>query len=468
MDEKLMDFRLNALCPLDGRYADKVEPLREIFSEKGLMSYRIKVEEEYLIALSVHPGVAHLRQFTPLEIGFIHGLHKLTSEQARIIKLIETRGYEGIKRTKHDVKNIEYYIRRAFKMTSLEDVVSWVHFALTSEDITNIAYALMLRDALNLVLLPEMRLIRLKLQIWTAKYSELSMAARTHGQTAVGTSLGKEFGVWENRLDRQIIQLHNFKILVKLNGAVGNYNAHRAAYPEVNWIEFTTNLVMSFNGYGDIVTLEPNLVTTQIEPHDTYAELFGILNRINTILLDMCEDIWRYVSDDWIVLKAVAEETGSSTMPQKVNPIDFENAEGNLGIATALMEFFCRKLPKSRLQRDLSDSTVLRSFGTALGHCLLAYKSILEGFSKIVPNPTEIKVYLDRHPEMISEGIQTILRREGVPNAYEVLKDFTRGKRVSLENIREFIITLPVSDAVKGELLELSPQTYVGKAMRIV
>lgn len=452
---------LEALSPLDGRYRKYVEPLAKIFSEQGLMRQRVIVEGEYLIALSENIQVG-LRSFSEEEKILIRALYNLSLEDAEIIKAIETKGYGKIKPTRHDVKAIEYFIKLKLAETSLSDSLEWIHFALTSEDVNNLAYGLMLSDALSNVITPALEEIGGVLNNFARENKNIPMLARTHGQPASPTTFGKEFKVFYSRLARQFGQLASFHLQVKLNGATGNYNAHSIAYPNIDWMEFTKQFVERFKLQG--YRLVPNLVTTQIEPHDTYAELFNIISRINVILLDFVQDIWRYISDDWISQKVVDGEVGSSTMPNKVNPIDFENAEGNLGEANKLFEYFSAKLPISRLQRDLSDSTVERNFGVSLGHCLVAYKSLLRGLGKITVNKDRVIEALENHPEVISEAIQTILRREGVETPYEQLKSLTRGKKVKSEDFTKFIAGLNVSDKVRHELQQINPMNYTGIA----
>jgi adenylosuccinate lyase len=456
---------LGALSPLDGRYSDIVDELAGIFSEIGLMEHRIIVEGEYLIALSKHPQIG-VRLFSDEEESLIRNIHNLLDDDAWIIKAIETEGYKDIKRTNHDVKAVEYYIKNKLADTSLRDCVEWVHFALTSEDVNNLAYGLMLNEAIGLVV--DTFLTDIDNAIWrlAINHSETPMLARTHGQPASPTTFGKEFCVYGSRLNRQIDKLRDFELLVKLNGASGNYNAHYAAYPDVNWPEFTTSFIATLN-WRFKTNLITNQITTQVEPHDTYAELFDILSRINVILIDFVQDMWRYISDDWIRQKPKESEVGSSAMPHKVNPIDFENAEGNLGLANALFGFFSSKLPISRLQRDLSDSTVERNFGVAFGHCLVAYKSILKGLSKIIINDRKVAEVLDCHPEVIAEAIQTILRRDGVDVPYERLKEFTRGKKIRMDELRMFIDDLDISEEVKSELRRITPHNYIGVAGRL-
>lgn len=458
--------RLNAVGPLDGRYAVVAGPLAEIFSEKGLMKYRVKVEAEYLLALSDSPG-ADVRKFSAEEKKTLCRLWELSDSDAGMIKDIEERGCGGIGPTNHDLKALEYFIKEKLKQTTLKDCLEWVHFALTSEDVNNCACSLMLCDGLERVIVPALREIHGGLEGFAGKYGNLAMLARTHGQPASPTTLGKEFKVFSSRLKKQLEQLEKIKLPVKLNGATGNYNAHVAAYPKADWLKFTRDFAERFNA-GRKIKVCPNFVTTQIEPHDGYAELFDALKRVNSILIGFDQDIWRYISDGWIKQKIVKSEVGSSTMPHKVNPINFENSEGNLGLANALLEFFSRKLPVSRLQRDLSDSTVMRNFGVALGHCLVGYKYLSRGLDKIEADESVISRELESHPEVTAEAIQTILRREGVSMPYEALKQLTRGRRVTAADMEKFIDGLAVKPSVKAELKKLRPGNYTGLANVIV
>ena len=447
-----------AINPLDGRYFDKTRPLSPYFSEQALMKYRIIMEGEYFIALSLARKTA-LRKITPEEIKKVRSLYELPQNNFEQIKHIE-------KTTNHDVKAVEYFMKERLGKTSLKDSLEWIHFGLTSEDTNNIAYALMIADSLGHIMIPEISKIISELNILAKKYRNLPILARTHGQSASPTTFGKEMRVFALRLEKRLNELKHIHIEAKLNGATGNYNAHVVAYPKVNWSEFSRKFIQSFNKDRS-QKLKMNAVTTQIECHDSYVTIFDTMRRINTILLDFNQDMWRYISDGWIGQIPKAGETGSSTMPHKINPIDFENSEGNLGLANALFEFFARKLPISRLQRDLSDSTVERSFGTAFGHSYLAYSSLLKGLSKIKVNEQKIKEDLNKHPEVITEAIQTILRREGVAMPYEQLKELSRGKEITLADIHTFINNLSVSDKIKNELLALTPENYIGRASKL-
>jgi len=453
-------MRGSAINPLDGRYFDKTRALEPYFSEQALMKYRVLMEGEYLIALSASGELA-LRKFTAEEAKLIRKLYENFAES----DYLKIKEFEAT--TNHDVKAVEYFLKEKLSETSLKDAVEWVHFALTSEDTNNIAYALMLSDSLEQTIKPAIEKIISDLNNFAIKYKNLPMLARTHGQSASPTTFGKEMKVFVARIEKQVAKLSLAKIEAKLNGATGNYNAHMAAYPDVNWAEFSENFIGSFNEKR-AQKLQANLITTQIESHDSYIELFDTIRRINTILLGLNQDMWRYISDGWLIQKPKAGEVGSSTMPHKINPINFENSEGNLGIANALFEFFARKLPISRLQRDLSDSTVERTFGTALGHSYLAYEMLLGGLEKISVNEVKIKEDLLSHPEVITEAIQTILRRENYPMPYEALRELSRGKKLSLEDIYTFIDTLNIPAKVKEELKKITPLNYTGLAEKLV
>lgn len=457
---------LTAVSPIDGRYSDITEPLSDYFSEWGLIRTRMYVEIAYLLALSDElrdrmPEITRERSAT---MGSI--IDDFKQRDAYAVKMIETQDDEKRKRkrTRHDVKAVEVWLGDIFHEQGLDDLIPWLHFARTSMDTDNLAYAFMMRGAIAEVLCPALEKIQ--------QYAAVPMLARTHGQPATPTTLGKEIMVWQTRLSREMSKLVRFELQVKCNGATGNWNADCSAFPAVDWIGFSQKFIECLSRTEThtrrfSIRFISNPVTTQIEPHDTYAELFGIFMRINTILLDMCQDLWRYISDDWLVQKVAEGQVGSSTMPYKVNPINFENAEGNLGIANALMEFFCRKLPISRLQRDLSDSTVMRNFGVAFGHCLIAYHNVVSGLGKISANETKIREALDAHPEVIAEAYQTILRREGIDDAYEALRAFTQGRVVSLELLQGLVSRLPISDAVKAELCSITPSNYIGLAAKL-
>jgi adenylosuccinate lyase len=438
-------------------------------SEYGLIRYRIQVECAYLLALGKEKGVP--LRLTPKDAALVKKLAKVSPEDAALVKRIETEGlpaqagHEGIPATRHDVKAVEYLIKERAKGTSLESKLEWVHFGLTSEDVNNISYALMLRDGAR-VLAATLDGIIARLMKLASEHAELPMLARTHGQPASPTTFGKEMRVFAERLARERAKLGQFEIGAKLNGATGNYHALAAAFPKVDWVAFTERFIGSLGDRGP-VKLVPNFFTTQIEPHDSYAELFQLFHRVNSILIGFDQDMWRYVSDGWLVQKPVKGEVGSSTMPHKVNPIDFENSEGNLGIANALFEHFARKLPISRLQRDLTDSTVERNFGAAFAHTLIGYEMLMRGLGKVAVNRAKMLADLDAHPEVIAEALQTILRAEAVEAPYEKLKELTRGRAVSMADFKNFIKGLDVSPVVKKRLMAITPRTYLGLAPKL-
>ncbi|MDE1865081.1 MAG: adenylosuccinate lyase [Candidatus Micrarchaeota archaeon] len=461
--------KVDALSPLDGRYRRHTEKLAEIFSERGLIKYRMIVEGEYFLFL--HAKGLGRRRLSSEEESSVRFMCNVTPEAAQIVKDIEVRGAFGIPATNHDVKAVEYYMAQNFRSGSLKDTTSMLHIGLTSEDTNNIAYALMLREAVGMVLMPAYSDILTKMAELATEHKDLPMLARTHGQAASPTTFGKEIAVFRSRLYEQAKQVTGFRISAKLNGATGNYNAQRLAFPDVDWPGFTREFIEGhLNGMGckGGPKLKTNLLTTQIEPHDTYAGLFDGIRRLNTVLIDFNQDMWRYISDGWLKLKPVAGEVGSSTMPHKVNPINFETSEGNLGMANAMFEFFSRKLPISRLQRDLSDSTVERNFGTALGHSMIGYKELLNGLGKIAVNETAMRGALEANPQVLTEAVQTVLRTEGKDDAYERLKELSRGKELTLGQIREFVKELDIPEEKKKTLLELTPSTYLGIASRLV
>jgi adenylosuccinate lyase len=444
---------LTALSPLDGRYRAKVEPLSELFSEYGLIHQRVRVEIEWLRYLAQCPQIAEVRPLSPAATAQLQALvAQFSHEDASRVKQIESD-------TNHDVKAVEYFLRERFTDNAeLNAVKGFIHFGCTSEDINNLAYALMLKAGREQVLLPHMSRLIDVLEDLALRYAEQPMLARTHGQPASPTTLGKELANSARRLQRQHQQLASVEIMGKFNGAVGNYNAHRVAYPEIDWPALC-------RGFVEQLGLVCNPYTTQIEPHDYLAELFDALARFNNVLLDLCRDIWAYISIGYFKQKVVEGEVGSSTMPHKVNPIDFENAEGNLGLANALLRHLADKLPVSRWQRDLTDSTVLRNMGVALGHSLLAYESCLRGLGKIDADPDRLNQDLENNWEVLAEAIQTVLRRHGIDDAYERLKKHTRGRaNVNRESLQRFIETLEIPPASKQALLALRPDRYTGYA----
>ncbi len=454
----MTNHSLFAISPLDGRYAKKSDPLGSYFSEGALYKYRIIVEGEYLIKLSETRGVG-MRALRPKEIKMIRALYACPPEMVERLREID-----GI--TNHDVKAVEYFMKESFKGTSLEDVSEWLHFCLTSEDTNNLAYALMLAEATKLVMVPKIEMVMKEIQTMAVRHKKTPMLARTHGQPASPTTFGKECKVFIARLTRQVAQLKSYKVMAKLNGATGNYNAHLIAYPKVDWKKFTRNFIEHL-GKMRRVQLEPNLMTTQIESHDTYAELFDSYRRVNTILIGFAQDVWRYISDEWIVQKPKEKEVGSSTMPHKVNPIAFENTEGNLGLANAVLGFLSTKLPISRLQRDLTDSTVERNFGVALGYCLVGYVSALDGLSRIAVNETKMKEVLNANPQVITEAIQIVMRTQGIPVPYEQLKELSRGKKITIEILHKFINGLDIKSDLKKRLKKIRPENYIGLAAEI-
>ncbi len=453
---------MRKLTPLDGRYAKKLNDLLTVMGEDALTRNRVKAEAEYFLALAA----ANIFELKAAEALAVKKMVELSDDDLQTINDIEFNGYKEIKPTNHDVKAIEYFLREKFAAAGLEGKTQWLHFALTSEDINSLAYAFMLRDSLEQVFVPLISQLQQYLLKLSKKYAQSVMLARTHGQPAVPTTFGKECRVFEQRLLRQFEQLKKTKISCKFSGAVGNYNAHYAAFEGVDWLKFTQNFINNFNRNRDIKIILTE-VSTQIDPHDTYAELFDNLRRINMILIDLAQDSWRYISDDILTQKAVEGEVGSSTMPQKVNPIDFENAEGNFGLANALYTYFSGKLTVSRLQRDLSDSTVLRNIAAAFGYNAVALRALQKGLSKVEFNEKASAAQLALHPEVLAEAVQTILRVSGVKNPYEKLKDLTRGKKITQEALATFIEGLDVPVEVKAKLKKLNGQNYIGTAAKL-
>lgn len=458
---------LTAVSPVDGRYRGTSEALAEYFSEYALMKMRVIVECEYLAALSETKGIG-IRPLTADEKKMLRALPQISIEDAQIIRKFEREGYGGVPATNHDVKAVEYFIKLKLKNSSLADILEWVHFALTSEDVNSTAHALALRGALEAVMLPALGKVQSEIVRLARTHADTAMLARTHGQNATPTTFGKEMNVFARRLEKQVATLKSSSVLVKWGGPSGNYNAQMVALPQVDWLVFAQSFAERLNAQGAdatrFVRLALNEVTTQIEPHDTYAEMFDNLRRINTILIDLSQDVWRYISDGWVTQKPKEGEVGSSAMPHKVNPIDFENAEGNFGVANALFEHLSRKLPISRLQRDLSDSTVSRTFGTAFAHALIGYHSLLRGFGKIVVNEPALREALTMHPEVLAEAIQTVLRVADVEMPYEKLKALTRGKQVTMEDFATFIDGLDIGLDMKARLKALRPENYTGLA----
>jgi adenylosuccinate lyase len=446
---------LTALSPLDGRYAGKVDALREHFSEFGLIKSRLKVEIEWLKALAAEPHFTEIAAFSPATIAELDALvANFGVEQAA-----EVKAEEAV--TNHDVKALEYWIKKNTKGNAeVVKVSEFIHFACTSEDINNLSHALMCQGAREQAMLPKLDEVIAKLTELAHAYAEVPMMCRTHGQPATPSTMGKEMANVAYRLQRARARIAQVELLGKINGAVGNYNAHLAAYPGYDWEGFARRFVESLG-----LTFNP--YTIQIEPHDALAELFDAFARANSILVDLDRDVWGYISLGFFKQKVKAGEIGSSTMPHKVNPIDFENSEGNFGLANALLKFLAEKLPVSRWQRDLTDSTVLRNMGVGLGYALLGYDSLLKGLGKLEINPEFMKADLDANWELLAEPIQTVMRRYAVPNAYEKLKELTRGTRVSRDGMQAFVSTLEIPEAAKAELLKLTPWDYTGKAAEL-
>jgi adenylosuccinate lyase len=447
---------LTALSPLDGRYGSKTAPLRDFFSEYALIKYRVIVEIEWLKALADEPAITEVPAFSNDAVTLLDGIaDSFSVADAGRVKAIEVT-------TNHDVKAVEYFLKeRTQSNTEIAAVSEFIHFACTSEDINNLSHGLMLKAARDAVLLPALEKVIARLTDLAHEFADLPMLSRTHGQPASPTTVGKELANVVYRLRRAYIAIADVEVLGKINGAVGNYNAHLSAYPDFDWEHFARGFVMelglSFNPY-----------TIQIEPHDAMAELFDAIARANTILIDLNRDVWAYISVGYFKQKVKAGEVGSSTMPHKVNPIDFENSEGNLGLANAMLRHLSEKLPVSRWQRDLTDSTVLRNMGVGFGYCLLAYESCLRGLGKLEANPAALAADLDANWEVLAEPIQTVMRRYGVANPYEQLKELTRGKAgMTRETLHEFIDGLAIPDAEKSRLKQMTPASYTGRAAEL-
>ena len=452
-----LDFdALTAVSPIDGRYAKQTTGLRQIVSEYGLMRMRWLVELRWFQHLASNPGIPNLPSLTAYQNGAIDDLiDNFSMSDARRIKALEAT-------TNHDVKAVEYFVKeKVAKIEGLRPYIEFVHFACTSEDINNLSHGLMLQAALRNEILPVMQIIVKELPSLAAEYAQAAMLSRTHGTVASPTTMGKELANVVTRLHRQLEQIKAVQILGKANGAVGNYNAHSAAYKNLDWPEISGSFVQALG-------LTWNPFTTQIEPHDSVAESYHQVSHVNSILKDLCQDLWLYISRGILTQKKVGGEVGSSTMPHKINPIQFENAEGNSGIANALLSHLAAKLPVSRMQRDLSDSTVLRNQGSALGYSYLALKNVLNGLSRITINKNKMISELDEHWEVLAEAIQTILRKEGQPEAYEKLKDLTRGEKIDRKSMAGFIQKLKISDESKDLLMALTPEAYIGNAAKVV
>lgn len=448
---------LTALSPIDGRYQDKAAALRPIFSEFGLLKYRVTVEVRWLQKLAAHTQIQEVPALSAEASNYLDGIvANFSIEDANRIKTIE-------RTTNHDVKAVEYFLKeKCESLPELQKINEFIHFACTSEDINNTSHALMLKTAREEVLLPEWKKVIDTVVELAERYKNIPLLSRTHGQPASPTTIGKEMANVAYRLKRQYKQLENLEILAKINGAVGNYNAHLSAYPDIDWHTFSQEFIEQYLG----VTWNP--YTTQIEPHDYIAEFFDCVARFNTIVIDFDRDMWGYIALNHFKQRTIAGEIGSSTMPHKVNPIDFENSEGNLGLANVIMSHLGQKLPISRWQRDLTDSTVLRNLGVGLGYALIAYASTLKGISKLEVNEQHLRDELDQNWEVLAEPIQTVMRRYGIEKPYEKLKELTRGKRVTGEAIREFIGGLSLPEAEKARLKAMTPASYIGYAVELV
>ncbi len=446
---------ITAISPIDGRYASKVTDLEECFSEYALLKNRVKVEVMWLITLCAEAGIPECRNLTAEEEAKLRQIvADFTPEEAEKIKKIESV-------TNHDVKAVEYYLKEQIAGSSLEEISEFIHFSCTSEDINNLSHALMLKDGLA-VMVPQQQQIIDGISSMAREFNAVPMLARTHGQTASPTTIGKELAVFANRLAKQSSKIAEVELLGKLNGAVGNFNAHLSAYPDVDWVALAKQVIEGELG------LKQNLFTTQIEPHDYMAELFDAMARWNTILIDFNRDIWTYISMAYFGQKTIKGEIGSSTMPHKVNPIDFENSEGNCGLANAIFQHLSTKLPISRLQRDLTDSTVLRNMGVGFGYSMIAYQSTLKGMSKLKLNEDNLANDLDKAWEVLAEPIQTVMRKAGIEKPYEKLKELTRGNKIDSETIRTFINGLDLKAEDKQRLLDMTPGSYTGMANKIV
>ena len=443
-------FNLNSISPIDGRYYNKTEVLSEYFSEKALIFYRLKVEIEYFISLC-NLGIPQLKNFDHSRFDELRKIYlNFSNEDA-----IEVKRIEEI--TNHDVKAVEYFIKDKFETLNISEFKEFIHFGLTSQDINNSAIPLSIKDFIDNVYMPKIQEVLSAIDNKCEELKDVTIIARTHGQAASPTKLGKEFKVFWTRINEQIKSLKNIPNSAKFSGAVGNFNAHKVAYPEIDWKKFGKNFIENELG------LNYSFPTTQIEHYDSFAALCDNCRRINNILLDMCVDIWTYISHDYFKQKIIKDEVGSSAMPHKVNPIDFENSEGNLGLANSTFDFFSNKLTKSRLQRDLTDSTVLRNIGVPFGHTLISFESLLKGLKKIYVNEVKINKDVEDNWIVVSEAIQTILRREGYSNPYEIMKELTRSnERINKNSLHEFIDKLDIDDNIKNELKQISPYNYTG------
>lgn len=456
---------MTALCPLDGRYSGQLGALRTYMGEAAFAASRIRTELAWLQTLC-SLKLPFVKPLTAAEKKLLENLCRVTPQDLSVLRALEFDGYKNIPATRHDVKAVEYFLRLKLQKTSLKNHLNALHFALTSEDVNSVSYALLLSDGVEQVLLPALESLHRALVQLGRKEATSVLLARTHGQPAVPTTFGKEVRVYADRLARQIAQLKKQQISCKFGGAVGNFNAHVAAFPAVNWPRAAKQVVAALNK-GRKIKLYLTPVSTQVDPRDSYAELFGNLHRTSVILIDFCRDMWHYISAGLVRQQTVKGEVGSSTMPQKVNPIDFENAEGNLQLAGALFDFFASKLTISRLQRDLSDSTVLRNMGMAFGYVCVAVNSLGRGLNKIAFDRAAALREVQLHPEVLAEAIQTILRAAGVEKPYEQLRDLTRGRRITLAQLQQFVEKVAVAQHVKKQLRALAPEKYIGLAEQL-
>jgi adenylosuccinate lyase len=458
-----MDY-IETLNPLDSRYKTQTYPLVPFFSDFAFFKYRVTVEIEYLIFLLNITKASN--SITKGDTDQLREIQNVTNTDFNLFKRIEKQGYKKIKATNHDVKAIEYFIKEKLRSANLDAISQYVHFALTSDDTNNLAYALMISDSLEKVIIPEIETIYTEIFLLAKKYSKSVLLAKTHGQPATPTTFGKEMNVYATRLEKKLHNLKTLNIGAKLNGATGTYAAHYVAFPNVNWIKFTKDFIQQLNT-NKKVKLKATILTTQIEPHDSLVELFDDIRHVNNILMGLDQDIWNYISNKLIIQKLVSGEIGSSTMPHKINPIDFENSEGNLGISNSILIFLSNKLPISRLQRDLSDSTVMRNIGTSFGYSLVGYKSLLKGLSKISFNDVRAQQEISEHPEVLSEAIQVILKKDGIKNGYEIMKDLSQNTSFDMNKIVSFLESAKVSKKTIEYIKNLKSSEYIGIASKL-
>lgn len=458
-----MDY-FETLNPLDSRYKTSTSPLVPFFSEFAFFKYRVFVEIEYLIYFLSVTDLS--RDLKKSNTELLREIQNVTIADFKLFRKIEKQGYKKIKATNHDVKAIEYFIKEKLHRVKLGSISQYVHFALTSDDTNNLAYALMISDCMEKVIIPEIENINSEILKLSEKYSKSVLLAKTHGQPATPSTFGKEMNVYANRLRRKLRDLKTMSIGAKLNGATGTYAAHYVSFPNVNWVKFTKELIQELN-LNRKVKLKATIITTQIEPHDSLVELFDHIRHINNILIGFDQDIWNYISNRLIIQKIVSGEVGSSTMPHKVNPIDFENSEGNLGISNSLLIFLSNKLPITRLQRDLSDSTVMRNIGTSFGYSLVGYKSLLKGLGKISFNEERAQQEINEHPEILAEAIQVVLKKEGIKNGYEIMKDLSQNTNFDMDKVIILLESAKVNKTTIDYIKNLKPSEYIGIASKL-